>query len=202
MHRILTTLLVVTLFSTSTAASQLIRLEVDQKADVYEITVEMTVSAPVEQVRAILTDYANLDRLNASITSSRILDVGGDGTVRVMTRIKNCILFFCMNMKKVEDVSEDAEGRIVVDIVPDSSSFRSGRATWEFKSAGHATRVIHHALLEPGLWIPPWIGTAILKDTLRRELQESFETLDCLAQTQCANHGKRTRADAKDLFSM
>jgi hypothetical protein len=197
MYRKLTALLLLQLHTLITQASQLVKLEVDQNADIYEIRVEMVVNAPAESIRAILTDYANLDRLNASITSSRIIDSESDEAVRVLTRIENCILFFCKKLQKVEDVIEDEQGRILVNMVPDSSSFRSGHATWEFRGSGNTTHVIHHARLEPDLWIPPWMGTAILKSALRRELVESFETLDCLARHQCMGNTERAAAGTR-----
>lgn len=181
-------------------ASQLVQLDVKQKANIYEIRVEMEVDAPADNVRAILTDYANLDRLNASITSSEVIDTEHNGAVRVRTRMQNCILFFCMNLQKVEDVIEDEHGRILVTIVPNSSNFRSGHALWEVRSMGDRTRVIHQAKLEPDLWIPPWMGTAILKDTLRKEITESFETLDCLARTRCEQNTNRSTMEDWDEF--
>ena len=179
-------------------ASQLVRLEVDQRADIYEIRVEMEVDAPAEAVRAILTDYANLDRLNASITASEVVGTNHEGAVRVLTRLRNCILFFCMDIQKVEDVTEDHQGRILVAMVPGSSNFRSGHASWEVRSTGNRSRVIHHAKLEPDLWIPPWMGTAILKNTLRQEIQESFENLDCLARNLCAQNSGAASTDGRD----
>jgi hypothetical protein len=179
---------VLALFSLTANASQLVRLEVDQHANSYILYVVMELDASAETVRAILTDYAHLDRLNASITASEITDAKDDGTVRVLTRFKNCILFFCMTMQRVEDITEDARGRILVALVPDASSFRSGQASWEVKSIGSGSRVIHRATLEPDFWLPPWIGTAILKATLRREIRASFENLECLARTNALSH--------------
>lgn len=204
MIRKLITLLLLQLLALTAHASQLVRLEVDQTADIYEIRVEMVVDAPVESVRAILTDYGNLDRLNASITSSRIIDGERDDAVRVLTRIENCILFFCMELQKVEDVTVDDQGRILVSVVPDSSSFRYGQASWELRGSDGTTRVIHHARLEPDLWLPPWMGAAILKGALRREILESFETLDCLARNECTEGSEHTVADYRDqsLYEM
>jgi len=170
------------LVSLTAHASQLVRLDVDQKANSYAVYVVMELDAPAEKVRAILTDYAHLDRLNASITASKIMDDKGDGTVRVLTRFENCIVFFCMTVQRVEDITEDGQGRILVTLVPDASSFRSGQALWEVTSNGSGTRVIHRATLEPDFWLPPWIGTAILKATMRREIRASFENLECLTR--------------------
>ena len=171
------------LFSLTVYASQLVRLDVDQQANSYTVYVIMEFDASADTVRAILTDYAHLDRLNASITASKIIDARGDGTVRVLTRFENCIVFFCMTVQRVEDISEDVQGRILAALVPDASSFRSGQASWEVTSIGSGSRVIHRATLEPDFWLPPWIGTAILKAALRREIRASFENLECLTRT-------------------
>jgi Polyketide cyclase / dehydrase and lipid transport len=172
------------LFSLTVNATQLVRLEVGQTANYYTIYVEMEINAPVEKVRAILTDYAHLDRLNASITASEIIGARSDGTVRLLTRFENSILLFCVTLKRVEDISEDAQGRILVSMVPEMSSFRSGQASWEVENSGSGSRVIHRAELEPDFWLPPWIGTAILKNALHREIRASFENLDCLARME------------------
>ena len=171
------------LFSLTVYASQLVRLDVDQQANSYTVYVIMEFDASADTVRAILTDYANLDRLNASITASKIIDARGDGTVRVLTRFENCIVFFCMTVQRVEDISEDVQGHILAALVPDASSFRSGQASWEVTSTESGSRVIHRARLEPDFWLPPWIGTAILKATMRREIRASFENLECLTRT-------------------
>jgi hypothetical protein len=106
----------------------------------------------------------------------------------VLTRFENCILFFCLTVQRVEDITEDVHGRILVALVPDASSFRSGQASWEVNSIGSGSRVIHRATLEPDFWLPPWIGTAILKATLRREIRASFENLECLTRKNDLSH--------------
>ena len=68
---------------------------------------------------------------------------------------------------------------------PQDSSFRSGYAHWEIHRSGTGTRVIHHARMEPNIAIPPLLGTAVMKKTLRKEILESFKKLDCLARTEC-----------------
>ena len=108
------------------------------------------------------------------------------------------MLFFCVEIRKVEDVSEDEHGRIMATIVPGSSSFRSGRASWEIRSTGSGSRVIHQAKLEPDLWLPRWIGAAILKDAIRREIQESFENLECLAMADCVEQSQLVEDDDWD----
>lgn len=191
------------LVSLTAHASQLVRLDVDKKANSYAVYVVMELDAPAEKVRAILTDYAHLDRLNASITASKIIDARGDGTVRVLTRFENCIVFFCVNMQRVEDITQDYQGRILVAMVPDLSSFRFGQASWEVTSTGSGSRVIHRATLEPDFWLPPWIGTAILKATLRHEIRASFDNLERLTRTDILSHPTvQTAAVAEHQLNM
>jgi hypothetical protein len=185
MYRTVFALFVSCLPAVPAEASRLVRLDIDRKADIYEIRVEMEVEAPAENVRAVLTDYDNLDRLSASITASRVVATQHAGTVRVLTSLENCVLFFCLDMHKVEEVTEDAQGRILVTIVPGESSFRSGNASWEIQSTATGSRVIHHAKVEPDIMIPPLVGNSILKRHLRREILESFKNLDSLARDRC-----------------
>jgi carbon monoxide dehydrogenase subunit G len=175
------------IISLSVNASQLIRLEVEQKNDVYDVYVEMDVDAPVEAVLAILTDYEQLNRLSDSIIDSKIIHSRNENVVRVETQIENCVLFFCMDIKKVEDVTEDKNGRIMASVVADSSDFRSGHATWEVKSTARGSRVIHTARLQPDISVPSWMGAAIVKSSLRQELRQSFENLECLSRADCTN---------------
>ena len=169
----------------SANASQLIRLEVEQEDDVYNVYVEMDVDAPVEAVLAVLTDYEQLNRLSDSIIDSKIINSEDENVVRVQTQIENCVLFFCMDIKKVEDVIADKNGRITASVVADSSDFRSGQAVWEVKSTAHGSRVIHTARLEPDISIPSWMGASIVKSSLRQELRQSFSNLECLSRTDC-----------------
>ena len=186
------------LISLTANATQLVHLQVDQRADAYNIYVEMDFDAPAESVRKILTDYGNLNRLNESIISSQIIDTENNGKVRVHTRFESCVLFFCMELEKVEDITEDRNGRIIVNMIPDSSNFRSGQASWEVQSTRNGSRVIHYAQLEPDIWLPSWIGASIVKDTLRQEIQKSFENLECLARADCQQPPEVTQEHEKD----
>ena len=189
--------------SLSANASQLIRLDVEHKDDVYNVYVEMDVNAPAEAVLAILTDYENLSRLSDSIVESRIINSTNANVTRVQTQIRNCVLFFCIGIKKVEDVTEDKTGRITVAMVADSSDFRSGHAVWEVKSREQGSRVIHQARLEPDIALPSWMGTAIVKKSLRKELRQSFENLECLSGGDCvraSDDAQYSYEDADDDF--
>jgi hypothetical protein len=44
------------------------------------------------------------------------------------------------------------------------------------------------------------MGTALLKNTLRKGILESFETLDCLARTQCGQDTGNSTVDSQYDF--
>ena len=69
---------------------------------------------------------------------------------------------------------------------------------WEVTGTGSGSRVIHRATLEPDFWLPPWIGTAILKAALRREIRTSFENLECLTRTNALSHPEVKTAVAEE----
>jgi hypothetical protein len=194
--RILIAALVPALLSLAAQASELVRLDVDRQDDAYTVHVEMLYNTPPGQLRAILTDYANLDRLNTSITDSRILGMNPDGTLRVLTRFEHCVLLYCVELQKVEDIAEDEQGRIRVVMVPDASSFRSGIALWDIQREGSGSRVVLHAQLVPDLQLPAWLGAGLVKNALRRQIRDSFDSLDILvneaAQTQHSTALDRT----------
>ena len=187
------------LVSNSANASQIVRLQVEQHADVYHVYVEMNIDAPAERVREILTDYEGLQRLSQTITSSRVIDSADNRAVRVLTRFEKCVLFFCMSLHKVEDISEDLDGRLIVSMVPDASSFRSGQSSWEVQSTINGSRVIHQASLEPDIRLPAWMGRSIMKNTLRQEIEESFENLECLSRKECQAQPEVHPAQEQDL---
>ena len=55
--------------------------------------------------------------------------------------------------------------------------------------------------MEPDIVIPPLVGTAVLKNTLRHENLESFENLDCLARNQCEQNPGESMMDSRDEFT-
>jgi hypothetical protein len=90
------------------------------------------------------------------------------------------VLVFCVNLQKVEDISEDERGRIRMIMVPDESSFRSGVSSWDIQHDDHGSRVILRARVEPDTLLPTWLGDGIIKRTLYREIELCFENLAAL----------------------
>jgi len=156
------------------------RVEVFHDKGTYRLRADMTVTAPLADVRRQLTDYANLAALNPAITVSSVRLAEPPFDARVATLVEACVPVFCRELRRVEDVRE-APNRLVAEIVPELSDFRSGRAEWRLLPAGDGVRVQYRAELEPNFGVPPLVGTALVKQSILRELRALLANLERLA---------------------
>lgn len=162
-------------------AVELLIAEAERADGRYGAHVEMRVMASAEQVRASLTDYDHLDRLNDAVIKSTLLERIDPSRVRVRIQVRTCFLFVICFTKT--QVHEGVEGPQVIrsTILPEVSDFKSGWARWEIISEGGVARVRFDTEMEPDFWIPPLIGPEIVKNTLVDEAIETMETIEALA---------------------
>lgn len=165
-------------------AANLAELQLSEAEGIYRIRLVMQMQVPAQYVRHVLTDYTHIYRLDPAIVDSGILPAPDAGVVRVMTRIHDCIAFFCMNIDRVEDVRELEDGGLQATTVPDLSNFRSGYAEWNIMALGEGTQVSYQAQMEPDFFIPPVIGSYFVKRKLRQQMLASLERVECIARIQ------------------
>ena len=166
------------LLPATASAAQVDELDTQHRAGVYSLNMTVTVAAPREQVYAVLTDYENLKTINPAITVSQVLLSGDPEVTRVRTVIKRCVMFFCPELERVEDVRVPEEGVVEAEIVPHHSDFSSGQATWRFEALDGSTRIVYRARFDPDFWIPPLIGPAIIQGALREEARTLFDNAE------------------------
>jgi len=164
----------------------------------YHVSTEVVLHAPADSVRAVLTDYVHAYRLSPSITESAILPPFEDGVVRLMTRIEECVPFYCVDMVSVADIKERPSGDLEVKVIPELSNLRSGTAEWRIQSQQGESRVRYELRLEPDFFIPPFIGPAIIIKKLREEILTTFRRLECMAEIR-ASRGQDSRLRYTDL---
>jgi hypothetical protein len=162
----------------------LAELQVNETQGVYRINLVMQMQAPAHYVHGVLTDYKHIYRLDPAIVDSEILHSPDDGVVRVRTRISECIAFFCMVIDRVEDVRELDSGGLQATIIPSLSNFKYGHAEWKIVDRGNRTQVIYQAQIEPGIFIPPLIGSYFVKKKLQKNVLTSMARIECIARIQ------------------
>lgn len=166
----------------SLRAGEVLRSEVEYDDGRYIVEMAVRIGAPPARVRALLTDYANLPRLNVSIKESELLFSLSDSQHRVRVVTESCITFFCKKMVQVQDVEEIGEDLIVSKDVARQSDFIYAHARWKIEPAGSGTLLTYNTDLKPGFWVAPVIGPLLIKRKLRAEFLETVKGLEQLAE--------------------
>ena len=162
-------------------AGEILEQRVWTEGDRYLVHLEAHLAAPAARIRERLTDYAHLHHLSPTITESRLIAADPPVfTVQVLS--EGCVAFFCRQIRQLQQVTDRDDGFIVVEDVPGQSDFRKARAVWRIQSLGqHKTRLLYRAEFLPDFWIPPFIGPALFRLSLKRETRHLFDSLERLA---------------------
>jgi hypothetical protein len=166
--------------SRSATAAHIDRFEVTRHDDGYEMTADAVIRAPADQVLALLTDYAHLDRINPDITASSFATGPSGVGERVRTVAHSCVWFFCRKLVQVEDVTQPDARTIVAHIVP-GEDFVSGSSLWQLRQEGPDTHLHYEATRKLAFWVPPFVGSAALKHSMREHFTFSIQALERLA---------------------
>jgi hypothetical protein len=123
-------------------------------------------------VRAILTDYEGLPRVNPGIKKVELLDSAGTGArMRVTSGV--CMLLICLDYTWVQNVTTSPAGDVVAVVDGTEGDFREGRARWRFRADAARTRLVFDGYVVPSFWFPPLLGPWLIK---RKLLEEALET--------------------------
>ena len=174
-------ILAATAMATTCIAAEINTLTITHHDRGFYMKLDAVVDAPTARVRALLSDYARLGKLNPVITATSVkMAPNGQGD-RVRTVIDGCVWFFCRKIIQVEDVTEPDPSTIIARIVPGAGDFESGQCYWRVTNEGRRTRLHYEAVRVAGFWIPPLIGPWAIDRTLREQFRSSIATLERLA---------------------
>lgn len=156
------------------------RVSVERDGRAYTVSMVVDLDVPPEQVRAVLTDFEHLDRINPSILASEVLPSPDPDVTRVRTRVKSCAWFFCRKLDLVEDLRTAPNGDIHARVVAELSDMRAGSARWIIEGAGERTRLTYRSTMEPAFWVPPLLRSRAVTDALRKNLLATAANLQRL----------------------
>lgn len=180
-------LFVVALFSVSRAMAQSIdSLEVTNIDRTFKVEMELEIAASVDQIIAVLTDYRYPDPLNSKVTKKDVIS-RTDEITRVRVEFRSCVFLYCRDVVLTQDVTVVA-GVIHAETVPDMSDFRSGNMHWDVsRNSNGGSQINYSAVMEPDIFIPPFIGEALIRKSLRREMLEIAKNLESAASSTRAS---------------
>ena len=168
-------------FSPVSPADEVEELSVTEADGEYTLRIVSILDAPADYVYDVITDYKHAYRINPSITKVEILPSDHDDVVRMRDVSEHCVGPFCFTINWVGDFLETRKGDIKVTTVPEFSNFESGSAIWKIRSRGQHTWVLHESRLIPDFFIPPVLGSTILKNKMRTETLATFKRIECQA---------------------
>lgn len=169
------------LFNSISTAGELERLSVIEANGEYHLRVVYVLDAPVDYVYDVITDYKHGYRINPAITEIEMLPSDRDGVIRVRNHSVYFIGPFRIKIDWVGDIVATGKGLITIITIPELSSFESGFSTWEIRSQGARTRVLHESSMKPNFFVPPVIGVNIMKKRMKNDSLALFKRIECHA---------------------
>ncbi|MEY4730920.1 MAG: hypothetical protein RL020_2078 [Pseudomonadota bacterium] len=146
------------------ATDMLINFERD--GDLIKIDGHLILPYPPKLIFEVLTDYEHMHGYVPDMTSSRIVSKE-ETKLRVEQKGKSGIGPFKFKFEVVRDVELTPLTEIKSILV--SGNFKSMRTSTKITPEGDNTKLDYFADMEPDFWVPPLIGSTILKRQVRRQ---------------------------------
>ena len=154
----------------------------DEEIDRYSLNAEIRINAPKPVVLSILTDYKNLTRVSALITESTVLEQYSPLSHRVRLVSNKCVLFFCTDIIRTQNIKVIDGQRIEATIIPEQSNFKSASSVWILTPKNGATVVRYETRSVPDFWVPPVIGPWFFKSAMQDSVIEMAEGIERIAK--------------------
>ena len=134
-----------------------------------------------DQVYTLLTDYENLYQLNDDLLESVILSESNNGIFRLGFVARTCVLIFCFTKNLATDFEETSKGEFKVIDVAELSDFLFSQGTWYITPLGaRQTRIRFEGVVRPSFWVPPLIGSALIRSKFRELSFASMQLIEHL----------------------
>lgn len=150
--------------------------------DSYHFYAKFEVEAPPEQIMEVIYDHEIIADLNPVIKSSERIESPDPSTKRIRTVIRDCIMFFCKNIVRVEDVLRHDNQKLEAFLIPMLSDLRYGYTVWELQPNLLSTTVIYTAEIQIKFWVPPFIRSYVLTRKFKKRVLESVARLQEIAK--------------------
>lgn len=168
----------------SVRAAEIGEVAIERDGDRFQVRMQARLAVPPAQAYAAFTRFEDLPAINPAVREARIVD-RSEGVTRVETRLRVCIALFCPRFRMTQDMAGGVAGEVLTlsaSMVPELSDFRFGRGTWTFAPCEAGTCLEFASELEPDFWIPPLIGTWMMRRTLRAQAVATSEGIERMAR--------------------
>jgi ribosome-associated toxin RatA of RatAB toxin-antitoxin module len=142
------------------------KINFERDGDIIKIDGHLILPYPPKLIFEVLTDYEHMHEYVPDMTSSRIMSKE-ENKWRVEQKGKSGIGPFKFTFEVVRDVDLTPTMEIKSTLV--SGNFKSMRTSTTIMREGDNTKLDYFADMEPDFWVPPLIGSAIMKRQVRRQ---------------------------------
>jgi carbon monoxide dehydrogenase subunit G len=146
---------------------QELRVEVVRDHGVFQVSAAFPVAADANTAWAVLTDYDHLAEFVPDLETSRVVSAAGE-PLRVAQRGRAGFAFLHFDIDVV--LAVDATPMERLRFQEAGGSLRQMRGEWRLVPSAAGVTVHYTAQIEPGFWVPPLIGTALVRRDVRRQL--------------------------------
>lgn len=145
------------------------------------VDADMFIAAPRSHVFAALADYDHFRELSSRYIASRYVEPAEDGTPRIYTEVKGCVLFFCRTIKRYALLQLSPDTNMVALVETELSDLEYGREEWQLQSVSAGTRVLYTHEMDPEFWVPPLIGVWAIRRILTSDALSAAERIEKMA---------------------
>jgi hypothetical protein len=165
----------------SAFAAEMLQMKLWEEEGRYHLRSSSQIKAPPDLIFKTLIDYDNFHRLSGGIKETRYLKPDQDGTAVAFTLVETCVLSFCKSIKKTERLTTKNNTEIHLEVDPERSDFLFMHSTWIIKADGDYSELSYNMDMQPDFWIPPLIGTWVLKRKLHTTAMNMAHRLEKMA---------------------
>lgn len=140
-------------------------VRVSRSGPVFEIEAISRVSANIATAWAVLTDYSGYKDFVPGMTLSRRVS---DHPLLVEQRGEFGLFFFSKKVVALLEVVENPPSKLYFRSL--QGNLRRLETSIDIRGDNDQAVITYHSIIEPDFWVPPLIGTSIVRAVIRRKL--------------------------------
>jgi len=177
-------LIILALLPGTSLCAEIKSIEVRKENNHYYLHMNATLSADVDNIIRIITDYDNLTLINPYLKESKVLNKTENERTTVSMLTKACVLFLCYNIRHLQTFYFIENNILFSRVIPEGSDFKAGWSRWEIKAMDSnkiypVTQIILDIEVVPKFFVLPVIGSHQIK---RKMLKMAKITIDKLEE--------------------
>ncbi len=178
------------------APAEPLRVTVEREGTLLQVRAEFTADAPAQLCYATLADFDRLEEFVPSLESSDVVSEPGEPILLHQVGDAS-VAFFHVTLDVTLAVSEQPPVRIEFRRI--DGNLRQMQGSWTVHGDASRCHVSYRAGIEPGFWVPPLVGPALMRRQVAQQLEgvraEIERRRDCQAAPPAGSTGRNPSCD-------